>query len=290
MKPPRKMSAIPDHNLLLKVQNLRKSYPNGYEAVKGLDFNIRRGEIFGFLGPNGAGKTTTISMLSGLQPPTSGQIIFDGLDTRSKRNLKQVKRQIGLVPQELALYPTLSAYDNLTFFGRIYSLSGKKLKQRVQSTLEMVGLADRAGDAVKTFSGGMKRRINIAAALLHEPQILFLDEPTVGVDPQSRNAIFESIEQLNRDGMTILYTTHYMEEAQRLCDRVAIIDNGQIVACDTTSALIRSIMALPIWLIRRNRTQMTQIFMIDADQKFFLLATDYERLHFNLVSCKKFDW
>lgn len=230
-----------DHDVLLRVQELRKSYPNGYQAVKGLDFEIRRGEIFGFLGPNGAGKTTTISMLSGLQPPTSGQIIFDGLDATSKRHLAQVKSQIGLVPQELALYPTLSAYDNLTFFGRIYRLRGKTLKRRVQKTLEMVGLADRAHDAVQTFSGGMKRRINIAAALLHEPQILFLDEPTVGVDPQSRNAIFEGIEQLNRDGMTILYTTHYMEEAQRLCDRVAIVDKGQIVACDTTTALIRSI-------------------------------------------------
>lgn len=234
-----KKGGVGGGGLLLKAHDLRKSYANGYEAVKGINFHIKRGEIFGFLGPNGAGKTTTISMLCGLLPPTSGELIFDGLDMQSQRNLWQIKKKIGLVPQELALYPTLSAYDNLTFFGRIYGLRGKTLKQRIQRTLEMVKLTERADDRVKNFSGGMKRRLNIAAALIHEPQILFLDEPTVGVDPQSRNAIFESIEALNRAGMTILYTTHYMEEAQRLCQRVAIIDQGQIVACDATDALVR---------------------------------------------------
>jgi len=152
-----------------------------------------------------------------------------------------VKAKLGLVPQELALYPVLSARDNLNFFGRIYGLRGKRLRERVDAVLEMVGLADRADEAIDTYSGGMKRRINIAAGLLHEPEILFLDEPTVGVDPQSRNAIFEGVEALNRGGMTVIYTTHYMEEAQRLCHRVAIMDEGQIIALDTPSALIRSL-------------------------------------------------
>ena len=153
----------------------------------------------------------------------------------------EVKRHIGLVPQDLALYPTLSARDNLVFFGRIYGLKGYELRQRVEDALAMVGLSDRVNDAVETFSGGMKRRVNIAAGLLHKPQVLFLDEPTVGVDPQSRNFIFENVESLNRDGLTVLYTTHYMEEAQRLCDRVAIIDQGQIIALDTPQVLIDSL-------------------------------------------------
>jgi ABC-2 type transport system ATP-binding protein len=195
--------------------------------------------VFGLLGPNGAGKTTTISMLTGLLEPSGGQIRVDGLDLES--HTKEVKAKIGLVPQELALYPTLSARQNLTFFGRIYSLKGKELKQRVDEVLETIGLTERADDAVKDYSGGMKRRVNIGAGLLHKPDMLFLDEPTVGVDPQSRNAIFESVEALNRAGTSVLYTTHYMEEAQRLCHRVAIMDDGEVVALDTPTALIRSL-------------------------------------------------
>ena len=191
------------------------------------------------LGPNGAGKTTTISMLTGLSKPTIGSIFVCGLDFT--QNAKVTKAKLGLVPQELALYPTLSARDNLLFFGRIYGLRGKFLKERVNTVLEMVELADRGKDVIETYSGGMKRRINIAAGLLHEPEILFLDEPTVGVDPQSRNAIFENIETLKVAGLTILYTTHYMEEAQRLCDRVAIIDHGQIIALDSPKNLIRGL-------------------------------------------------
>jgi ABC-2 type transport system ATP-binding protein len=220
---------------IVETKNLVKRYGNA-EAVKGLSFAIRRGEIFGFLGPNGAGKTTTISMLACLLEPTEGTAIVAGHDV--VRAPGQVKRRIGLVPQELALYPTLSARDNLNFFGRIYGLHGQKLRQRVDEVLEMVGLAERAKSAVRTFSGGMKRRLNIAAGLLHSPEILFLDEPTVGVDPQSRNAIFEHVERLNAAGMTILYTTHYMEEAERLCDRVAIVDEGRIVALDAPRKLV----------------------------------------------------
>jgi ABC-2 type transport system ATP-binding protein len=209
---------------------------HGIEAVKGLSFAIRRGEIFGFLGPNGAGKTTTISMLSCLLEPSAGTAIVAGYDVVKAPG--EVKRRIGLVPQELALYPTLSARDNLNYFGRIYGLRGRKLRRRVNQVLEMVGLAERAKSAVKTYSGGMKRRLNIAAGLLHRPEVLFLDEPTVGVDPQSRNAIFEHVERLRGEGMTILYTTHYMEEAERLCDRVAIVDEGRIVVLDTPRRLI----------------------------------------------------
>ncbi len=206
------------------------------EALRAISFAIRQGEVFGFLGPNGAGKTTTISLLSCLQEPTSGSAVVAGYDVVDAPG--QVKKRIGLVPQELALYPTLSARDNLHFFGSIYGLRGRELRMRVDESLELVGLAERARAAVKTFSGGMKRRLNIAAGLLHRPEVLFLDEPTVGVDPQSRNAIFEHIEQLKAGGMTIIYTTHYMEEAERLCDRVAIIDEGRIVALDPPCQLI----------------------------------------------------
>jgi len=225
---------------IVEANELVKQYPGSPEpAVRGVSFAIQQGEIFGFLGPNGAGKTTTISMLSCLLKPTEGSATVAGFDII--RQSAEVKRRIGLVPQDLALYPTLSARDNLLFFGRIYSLKGSDLRQRVDDALKMVGLSDRAGDAVETFSGGMKRRVNIAAGLLHRPEVLFLDEPTVGVDPQSRNFIFENVESLNQDGLTVLYTTHYMEEAQRLCDRVAIIDQGQIIALDTPKALINSL-------------------------------------------------
>jgi ABC-2 type transport system ATP-binding protein len=220
---------------IIEAQGLVKQYGD-IEAVRSLSFAIRRGEIFGFLGPNGAGKTTTISMLSCLLKPTGGTATVAGYDV--VKAPQQVKRRIGLVPQELALYPTLSARDNLNFYGRIYGLRGRTLRQRVDETLEMVGLAERDKSAVETFSGGMKRRLNIAAGLLHRPEVLFLDEPTVGVDPQSRNAIFEHVEHLNADGMTVLYTTHYMEEAERLCHRVAIIDEGHIIALDTPRKLV----------------------------------------------------
>lgn len=225
---------------IVEVNNLVKQYPGSAEpAVRGVSFAIKQGEIFGFLGPNGAGKTTTISMLACLLTPTSGAATVAGFDLVKQAD--QVKRRIGLVPQDLALYPTLSARDNLNFFGRIYGLSGQLLKRRVDEALQMVGLFDRANEAVDKFSGGMKRRVNIAAGLLHQPDILFLDEPTVGVDPQSRNFIFDNVEQLNQHGVTVLYTTHYMEEAERLCDRVAIIDQGRIIALDAPSALQQSI-------------------------------------------------
>jgi ABC-2 type transport system ATP-binding protein len=223
---------------ILVAQDLKKSFGD-LEAVKGVSLQVARGEVFGLLGPNGAGKTTTISMLTGLLDPTDGHVAVDGLDLETHTN--EVKAKLGLVPQELALYPTLSARQNLNFFGRIYGLKGSELRERVDEVLEMIGLTERADEAVEKYSGGMKRRVNIGAGLLHKPEILFLDEPTVGVDPQSRNAIFESVETLNRAGMSVIYTTHYMEEAQRLCHRVAIVDEGKLIALDTPTALIRSL-------------------------------------------------
>ncbi|MGQ9854813.1 MAG: ATP-binding cassette domain-containing protein [Candidatus Oleimicrobiaceae bacterium] len=220
---------------MIEINGLVKKYGERL-AVNEVSFCVQEGEIFGLLGPNGAGKTTTISILATLLPPDQGQVTIGGYDLVQETN--QIKPLIGFVPQELALYPTLSAWDNLAFFGRIYGLRGTALKERIAAVLDLVGLRDRAGDAVRTFSGGMKRRLNIAAGLIHQPRLLFLDEPTVGVDPQSRNFIFEHIERLKAEGMTILYTTHYMEEAERLCDRVAIIDEGRILALDTTKGLI----------------------------------------------------
>ena len=221
---------------ILEVENLVKKYGDR-EVVKGVSFSVEEGEVFGLLGPNGAGKTTTISMLTGIFPPTSGTARIGGYDI--VKQLDQVKRINGLVPQDLALYPTLSARANINFFGSIYGLHGKALKERVDDVLRIVALTDRANDIVDKFSGGMKRRVNIAAGLVHHPKLLFLDEPTVGVDPQSRNHIFESVLQLNRErGMSIIYTSHYMEEVELLCKRVAIIDQGQIIALDTIKNLI----------------------------------------------------
>lgn len=223
---------------ILIAENLEKKFGE-LRAVDGISLRVAKGEVFGLLGPNGAGKTTFISMLTGVLIPTGGKITIDGIDLHKKP--KAAKARIGLVPQELALYPTLSARQNLMFFGRVYGLKGTTLRERIDEVLELVGLRDRADTAVATYSGGMKRRINIAAGLLHMPTILFLDEPTVGVDPQSRNAIFEGVKELNRNGMTIVYTTHYMEEAQRLCNRVAIVDTGKIIALDTPTGLIQSL-------------------------------------------------
>jgi len=221
---------------ILEVDKLFKKYGN-FEAVKGVSFAVEVGEVFGLLGPNGAGKTTVISMLTGIFPPTSGTARIGGYDITTQ--MHEAKKINGLVPQDLALYPTLSARANLNFFGRIYGLRGKELRERVEDVLRIVALTDRADQAVEKYSGGMKRRINIAAGLLHQPKLLFLDEPTVGVDPQSRNHIFESVMRLNRErGMSIVYTSHHMEEVELLCNRVAIIDEGEIIALDTIKSLI----------------------------------------------------
>lgn len=221
---------------ILEAQSLTKKY-GAQLAVNDVSFTIPEGEIFGLLGPNGAGKSTIISMLTGLFPPDSGSITIMGIDALAEG--EKVKQLTGIVPQDLALYPALSGRENLRFFGEMYGLGGKRLRERIDSALETVAMRERAGDAVRTYSGGMKRRLNLAIGLINNPRILFLDEPTVGVDPQSRNHIFESVERLNREqGMTVLYTTHYMEEAERLCRRVAIMDHGKVIAVDTPHSLI----------------------------------------------------
>ena len=219
---------------LLVARQLVKIY-GSRKAVDGVSFSVQRGTCTGLLGPNGAGKTTTISMIAGLVQPDSGEVLLDGQPLCGETDPR--KRLLGLVPQELAVYEELSATDNLQFFGGLYGLTGGKLAAAARSALAFVGLEDRARDRVKTYSGGMKRRLNLAVALLHDPEILLLDEPTVGVDPQSRNAIFDNIEALQRAGKTILYTTHYMEEVERLCDRVIIVDHGRVIADDTRASL-----------------------------------------------------
>jgi len=215
---------------MLRCEGLRKRYGDRL-AVDGVTFSIAEGECYGLLGPNGAGKTTTISMLCGLAVPDEGDITVDGFEGGTL----EAKAAVGYVPQDLALYPDLSAVENLTFFGQLYRLSGKELQTRIGETLELVGLADRGKDRIGTYSGGMKRRANMAAGLLHRPKLLVLDEPTVGVDPQSRNAILETVGKL---GIAVLYTTHYMEEAFKLCDRIGIIDDGHLIAEGTADALI----------------------------------------------------
>ncbi len=219
---------------ILEVHDLVKKYGD-LTAVKGISFDVQEGEIFSLLGPNGAGKTTTISILSTLFAPTAGDASVCGHSVTQEP--MAVKRAIGVVPQEIALYEDLTALENLNFWGQMYGLSGKALADRVDEVLEQIDLKDRAKQRIKTYSGGMKRRVNIGVGLLHKPRLLFMDEPTVGIDPQSRRAILDSVKALNRAGMTILYTTHYMEEAQELSDRVGIIDHGELIALGTQKEL-----------------------------------------------------
>jgi ABC-2 type transport system ATP-binding protein len=218
----------------IKVENLYKNF-NSHKAVNGVSFEIYKGEIFGLLGPNGAGKTTTIRILSTVLEPDRGEVTIGGKSIR--RDADAIHQMIGVCPQELALYEDLSALDNLVFFGRKVGLDGTEAREQAMKNLELMGLSDRAKGRISKFSGGMKRRINLAIALMGHPQLIFMDEPTVGIDPQSRNNIYETIENLQKNGMTILYTTHYMEEADRLCDRVAIMDGGEIMAMDTPAGL-----------------------------------------------------
>jgi ABC-2 type transport system ATP-binding protein len=224
-----------DAPVVLAVQDLSKRYGE-LEAVKSVSFEIHEGETYGLLGPNGAGKTTTISMVCGLLTRDAGEVTLDGQAIGV--GAVAAKAGIGYVPQELAIYPDLTARENLEFFGRLYDLGGAQLKARTSEVLELIGLTERAKDRTSTFSGGMQRRLNIGIGLLHQPRLLLLDEPTVGVDPQSRNAILESVAELGRHGMAILYTTHYMEEAERLCTRIGIIDGGEIRAEGTQKELV----------------------------------------------------
>ncbi len=229
---------------MLEARGLCKSYGDR-AVVADLSLSVGAGEIVGLLGPNGAGKSTTVAMLSGLVGADRGEVFVGAGASRLalNENAHAAKRRIGVVPQELSIYENLGAAANLELFGALYGFSGALLRERVDAALALVGLADRAKDKPQSFSGGMKRRLNIAAALVHDPDVLIFDEPTVGVDPQSRNAIFDNLESLRKRGKALLYTTHYMEEAERLCDRVVIMDHGRVVASDTLAGLYKRLPA-----------------------------------------------
>jgi len=230
------------------ARNLVKSF-GALRAVDGISFEVLRGECFGLLGPNGAGKSTTIGMLVGALAPDAGEVSVDGAGAPTREH---VRLRIGAVPQAIALYDDLTGEENLRFFGTLYGLAGARLGERVGWALDFAGLAARRRDRVGGYSGGMKRRLNMAAGLLHDPPVILLDEPTAGVDPQSRNHIFDRIEALKRDGRTLLYTTHYMEEAERLCDRVAIVDAGRVLAIDTVEGLIARHGGPPVTRVERG--------------------------------------
>jgi len=233
---------------VLTLTNVRKSFGK-IVAVDGLSLAVRKGELLGLLGPNGAGKSTSVSLSVGLLSPDAGTVTIEGHGNPAD---PAVRQKIGVAPQSLALYDSLTGEENLRFFGKVYGLSGTTLEQRVTWCLEFAGLIDRKGDRVEGYSGGMKRRLNMAAAVMHDPELLLFDEPTVGVDPQSRNKIFDSIEALHRDGRTIIYTTHYMEEAERLCDRIAIIDAGKLLAIGTLDELLAAHGGPPTLIVQTN--------------------------------------
>ncbi len=243
----------------LAATGLSKSYKNR-AAVADLSLTLKPGEIVGLLGPNGAGKSTTIGMLCGIIAPDRGEVLLDGKSLYETEHNANLKRRIGVVPQDIALFEELSAQVNLEIFGALYGLSGATLTTQIESALALVGLQDRARDKPATFSGGMKRRLNIAAALIHDPDIILLDEPTVGIDPQSRNAIFDNLETLKARGKALIYSTHYMEEAERLCDHIVIMDHGKVIANDTINNLYRMLPAANVLDIETDRPVNLQLF------------------------------
>lgn len=265
---------------MLDVLKVEKAF-GPRKAVAGVSMTLRSGEILGLLGPNGAGKTTTVAMIAGLLAPDAGEVLIQG--RRMNGDTDPQKRMVGLVPQELALYEDLSAWENLEVFGALYGLSGKPLHGAAQRVLGIVGLEDRAKDSVARYSGGMKRRLNLAVALLHDPMLLILDEPTVGVDPQSRNAIFETLEHLRADGKALLYTTHYMEEAERLCDRILIMDNGCVLAEDTLGGLLKLLPATGVLAMdMEGEDLLFPIQELQAEPFVVLAELDRRRLRLGL--------
>jgi ABC-2 type transport system ATP-binding protein len=275
---------------MLTLRNVCKRY-GSLVAVDGLSLEIRRGEIFGLLGPNGAGKTTTVHIAVGLLDADEGDVSIEGLGSP---DLPEVRAHLGIAPQSLSIYETLTAEQNLRFFGRIYGLSGRRLAERVAWALDFVALADRRRDAVRTYSGGMKRRLNIAVALVHHPDLILLDEPTAGVDPQSRNSIFDSILALKKEGRTIVYTTHYIEEAERLCDRVAIIDHGKVLALDTVPGLLAAHGGRPALVAETGgktvrvetnepRAELNRLAASNPIERFWLERSSLEQVFLNLT-------
>ncbi|KAA6444043.1 ABC transporter ATP-binding protein [Bacillus atrophaeus] len=272
---------------MLQVKNIEKAYEKKL-IVKGISFTLEKGEAFGLLGPNGAGKSTTISMIAGLVPPDKGEIKVGGCIVGKDTN--QAKQKIGVVPQDIALYPTLTAKENLLFWGKMYGLTSAKAKKRAIEVLEYVGLTERAKDKIQTFSGGMKRRINIGAALMHRPELLIMDEPTVGIDPQSRNHILQTVKQLNEEGMTIIYTSHYMEEVEYLCDRIGIMDKGDMIAIGTKTDLCTrlaggTIIHLTVQSINddfisaiRSQENVSDIVVHSDENKIDIIAEQHERV------------
>jgi len=265
---------------VIGVRNLVKRYGE-LVAVDAVSFEVAKGEIFGLLGPNGAGKTTIISILSCITPPTSGSASVSGLDVVT--DSLTARSRIGVVPQEIALYSTLSARDNLMFWGRMYGLRDRTLARRVDELLDVVQLSDRANSRIDTFSGGMKRRINIAAGLLHRPDVLFLDEPTVGIDPSTRRSILDLVKKLNAEGLTVLYTTHYLEEAEFLCDRVGIMDEGKMIAVGTRDELTDSIGATGVIAVRADGLNDALVDWLASLPEVSEAAKSDDRLTLNVV-------
>lgn len=280
---------------MLAIKKFKKSY-GSLIAVDGIDLEIKQGEIFGLLGPNGAGKSTIISSIATLLKADEGEILIDGKPI--EKDLEGFKKRIGIVPQDIALYPMLTGLENLKFWGSTYGLKGKKLMARIEVISEIIGISERLSSKVESYSGGMKRRLNIGAALLHEPDLLIMDEPTVGIDPQSRNHILEAVKGLNEEGMTIIYTSHYMEEVEFLCDRLAIIDHGKIIAVGSKETITNSLNQLPCYIIEINggiekfrllfskhafkstydeATQMIHLESTEMIETFAELATLFER-------------
>lgn len=236
---------------MLRVENLYKEFGN-VKAVEGISFEVKKGQVFGLLGPNGAGKSTTISIISTLIKPTHGDVLFEGTSILNNPNL--IRQKLGVVPQDIALYPTLTGYENLSFWGSIYGLKGSELKKRINDVCDIIGLNGRIKDKVEKYSGGMKRRLNIGAALLHMPELLIMDEPTVGIDPQSRNHILDTVLELNKQGITIIYTSHYMEEVEYLCNELCIMDEGKIIASGTQQEMVELVKEKTQINIKLNKT------------------------------------
>ncbi len=260
---------------MLKVENLYKDF-GSVKAVEGISFEVKKGQVFGLLGPNGAGKSTTISIISTLIKPTNGDVLFEGTSILSNPSL--IRKKLGVVPQDIALYPTLTGYENLSFWGSIYGLRGLELKKRINDVSEIIGLNGRIKDKVEKYSGGMKRRLNIGAALLHMPELLIMDEPTVGIDPQSRNHILDTVLELNRKGITIIYTSHYMEEVEYLCNELCIMDEGKIIASGTHQELVELVREKTQINIKLNKMDEAVLHTLKGINGVFDAKTDEDKI------------